>query len=203
MGDGTPLETGRRRALRVRLPLLPLLVPVTDRSRYRLPTPGRRVRLPPGTLDRLRGRLKVGRRALNPWMLVRSQPPDLGSLQCPVTQRVWRPVCHAGEMGSSPIQGADTHGTQTGKAARLKPWRCLWVRLPPVRLSRFPSGRASALSGFITLTGQVQHLGPGFKWPSTQTRQSGQVESLVIVCGFDSHLGHSCPDGERDITPCF
>jgi hypothetical protein len=25
----------------------------------------------------------------------------------PVTQRVWRPVCQAGETGSSPVQGAD------------------------------------------------------------------------------------------------
>ena len=29
------------------------------------------------------------------------------------------------------------HGTQTGKATELKPWRdCLWVRLPPVLLAK-------------------------------------------------------------------
>src|SRR6516225_8276490 len=49
-------------------------VPVAERSRHRLPTPGRRVRPPPGTLG---DRLTVGFLALNQAMKVRFLLPEL------------------------------------------------------------------------------------------------------------------------------
>jgi hypothetical protein len=60
-------------------------VSVAEQPRHRPAASDRRVRLPPDT--RLR----------------------------PVTQRVWRPACRAGETGSSPVQGADSG---RGRAAR-------------------------------------------------------------------------------------
>src|SRR5262245_40257286 len=69
------------------------------------------------------------------------------------------PLCHGGRTGSIPVRGAQEtqvsgfevqvgclqletrnlnlkprrHGTPTGRATKLKPWR-VWVRLPPVLL---------------------------------------------------------------------
>ena len=44
------------------------------------------------------------------------------------------PPCHGGDRGFKSRRGRSTtrHGTQTGKAAKLKSSRLLWVRLPPV-----------------------------------------------------------------------
>jgi hypothetical protein len=45
--------------------------------------------------------------------------PALLAMRCPVTQRVWRPVCRTGEMGSSPIQGAVRSGRGLGGEAAV------------------------------------------------------------------------------------
>ena len=60
--------------------------PVAERSRHRLAKSDRWVRLPPG------------------------------AIVCPVTQRVWRPVCQAGETGSSPVQGVPIGLWPSGQA---------------------------------------------------------------------------------------
>ena len=52
-------------------------------------------------------------RSPKPAEWVRILPALLG-MRCPVTQRVWRPVCRTGETGSSPVQGADI-GLGTGR----------------------------------------------------------------------------------------
>src|SRR5262245_24028978 len=79
------------------------------------------------------------------------------------------PLCHGGRTGSTPVRGARTgfgsqvsvfkfqvglfnleletfetwnaakHGTPTGRATKLKPWR-VWVRLPPVLLVNASDG---------------------------------------------------------------
>ena len=75
-------------ALRVRLPLLPLLVPVAERPRRRSSKPDRRVRLPPGTLG---DRLTVGCLALNQAMKVRTLLPEpADTWRCHLHERDFR-----------------------------------------------------------------------------------------------------------------
>jgi hypothetical protein len=64
----------------------------------------------------------------------------------PVTQRVWRPACRAGETGSSPVQGADDRAEPERRGDRLiRGGR--QVRLLPARLTgEWTGGGSSGVS---------------------------------------------------------
>ena len=119
-----PRKRPSRKALRVRLPLLPLAESRATRPR-------------PGPFARLGDRLTVGCYALNVATKVRPLLPEpWGIPRCPERYTL---------RGSSTAErlalnqevsvrlrppGLRRPGTPTGRAARLKP-ECLWVRPPP------------------------------------------------------------------------
>jgi hypothetical protein len=100
----------------------------------------------------------------------------------------------------------------SGVLATLTWWRSLVQIQPRLFLLPWPSGNGGSLTqstsqvrvlpgvlrsglepgcqhGLISRTTWVRIPPPQLR-PSTQIRQSGQVESLVNDCGFDSHLGY-------------
>jgi hypothetical protein len=100
------------------------------------------------------------------------------------------PAPQAGGMGSIPIRATDWPSGGTGRHATLRTssrnrrgsstlplvtaeWTGVWF--PARSHMPFDAGSNPASATWR---------------PSTQNWQSGQVESLVIVCGFDSHLGY-------------
>jgi hypothetical protein len=93
-----------------------------------------------------------------------------------------------------PLGGLYWHSTQTGKATKLKPWRTS-VGSTPTCATAMPqaamiTGWASAQPWLITTAAQVRLLNPALLGPSTQTRQSDQVESLVFVGSTPTSVTH-------------
>jgi hypothetical protein len=121
--------------LRVRLSLLPLLVPLADRPRRRSSKPARRVRLPQGTLG---DRLMVGRQPLKLLMKVRPllpEPREVGSSKHRFRGRLTgrtagsEPV----DVGSTPAPGTEV---KAGLGRQPADHPCLnqgmlWVQPPP------------------------------------------------------------------------
>jgi hypothetical protein len=125
VADGVQVLAAARPALtrgvRVRVPRASLVggdAPVVDRRARWHAKPERRVRLPPGAL------VEFGRG--DP--VERDGPlPPLWCIGAHATLSRWKD-----EFDSR--QGRFWHGTPTGRATKLKPWR-VWVRLPPVLLA--------------------------------------------------------------------
>jgi hypothetical protein len=101
------------------------------------------------------------------------------------------PRSERGEVGSIPAPGAVRRpGTPTGRAARLKPGR-VWVQLPPwvldaeeTRLGRQPDDHCRSERQMLRVRLPPEPL----RSAEYANRQSGQAQTLVIVCGFDSRL---------------
>ena len=163
---------------------------------HRLDTPtGRATRLKPGRLwVRIPLQAKSGM-----WLMVSRLPWEQDTtgfdsliLDCEIRPRgaarsarlfVTEKVAgsNPAEDASSELQIADfglqigmRHGTPTGRAAKLKPW--IGVGSNPTRATQESRVRCQE-SG--TWSGRVRK-----SW------QSGHLERVVIVCGFDSHLDH-------------
>ena len=84
-----------------------------------------RVRLPLWALSRL-GRQLADHLGLEPGMLwVRVPPEPLETIMSSWSSLECSPACHAGDRGFKSRRGRlsmKRHGTQIGKAAKLKPW---------------------------------------------------------------------------------
>lgn len=83
------------------------------------------VRVPPGPL--FRGRLTAGRRALNPQVLARLQPPELG----PGGERDIMAPSEGAGPGSIPGRGADSYPWSVAEARRSAKAEVMQVRLLP------------------------------------------------------------------------
>ena len=77
-------------------------------------------------------------------------------------------------------------GTPTGRAARLKPER-VRVRIPlQAQGQHVPVEQSGVLATLSRWRTRVR-IPPGTLLARYANRQSGQAQTLVIVCGFDSH----------------
>src|SRR5262245_43663682 len=113
----------------------------------------------------MRGRLTVGRDALNVLVLVRLQPPQLGQSRGPAATT---PGLHPGNGGSSPSGTTD-----------------IWSSWSSLECSSPCRGEGPPLRGGAPVQIRSETLLARYaNW------QSGEAQNFVIVCGFDSHPRH-------------
>jgi hypothetical protein len=126
-----------------------------------------------------------------------SSMPSWSSSEC-------SPACHAGDREFKSRRGRSMtwRGTQTGKAAKLRP-SCMRVRIPPSLLDdvrRPGSGDPSPVPGRPLTIRKVV----GYGWPSrfaTPCPVTGMwVQIPCLPLGVPNHV---CPDGEMEIMTRF
>ena len=101
------------------------------------------------------------------------------------------PPCHGGDRGFKSHRGRSWARSAFGDAASLSNWQDGFDSHTGYSLAKWWNRQThgSQKAGLLTSVG-VQLSPWSLMKAEYANRQSDQVESLVMVCGFDSHLGY-------------
>ena len=100
-------------------------------------------------------------------------------------------VLHAGNRGSIPRRSTIWLGRQLEDHLGLEPGM-LWVRIPLELLEQFKPSRSSGVLACLSRRRSSVRIRSGALVPDgvVRKRKSGEAQTFVIVCGFDSHPRH-------------